>query len=217
MAGRIRNILFDLDGTLVDSSRTIGACIDHALGQIGSDASCSQPLASMIGTPLLEIFRDHYGLEMDQVEAAIDHYRVHYDFLEQEGSRVYPDIHDVLAGLRASGLRLFVATVKPAPIAEKVLSDLRLRPFFEGVAGSSMDHRRRTKAGIIAHVLDTWQLDPAASLMVGDRGQDILGARDNGLRSVGVSYGFGSLQELEAAKPDHLVSRPGDIPRIVAA
>jgi phosphoglycolate phosphatase len=216
MGRDIRNVLFDLDGTLVDSSRTIAACIEYALDRVGVKSVCSAPINSMIGTPLLEIFRDRHGLSQEAVDAAIDHYRAHYDALRQEGSRVYPDIHAVLSNLQERGLRLFVATVKPAPIADRVLTDLRLRPYFDGVAGSSMDHRRRTKGGIIAHGLRTWGLDPSRTLMVGDRDQDIEGARENGLRSIGVSYGFGSKEELQAANPDHLVTHPAEIPPIFA-
>lgn len=201
----IKNVLFDLDGTLVDSSETIAACIDYALERVGAAPHRGTPVASMIGSPLLDIFGNEYGLTRDQTDAAIDFYREHYDALKQAGSKVYDGIDSVLPGLKNAGFRLFIATVKPAPIADRVLSDLRLRPYFEGISGSSMDHVRRTKAGIIAHALDTWNLNPAQSMMVGDRGQDIRGARENGLRATAVTYGFGSRDELEAAGPDHVI------------
>jgi phosphoglycolate phosphatase len=217
MSASIRNVLFDLDGTLVDSSGTIAACIEHALRELGLDASSRTPLRSLIGLPLLDIFRDHYSLDDALARAAIELYRLQYDALDQAGTRVYENIDDVLSTLRGNGLRLFLATVKPAPIAEKVLSDLGLRGYFDGVAGSSMDHRLRSKSAIIGHVIDTWALQPAQSLMVGDRCQDIEGARANGLRSIGVSWGFGSLVELQAATPDHIATRAAELPAIIAA
>jgi len=217
MTAPIRNVLFDLDGTLVDSSRTIATCIAFSLRELGLDASSRTPLKSLIGLPLLDIFRDHYGLDDHLARAAIEIYRSQYDALEQAGTRVYEDMEDVLSTLRGNGLRLFLATVKPAPIAEKVLSDLGLRGYFDGVAGSSMDHRLRSKTAIIGYVLETWSLQAANSLMVGDRSQDIEGARANGLRSIGVSWGFGSFVELQAATPDHIATRAVQLPDIIAA
>lgn len=211
----IANVLFDLDGTLVDSSRTIATCIDYALDSIGTDTRSKLPIAAMIGAPLLDIFRDEYRLTETQTDAAINHYREHYDALRQAGSRVYDGIVDMLLVLQEDGFRLFVATVKPTPIAERVLSDLGLRSYFEGVSGSSMDHVRRTKAGIIAHALRTWDLDPLQSMMVGDRGQDIHGARENGLLATAVTYGFGSCEELAAAKPDHVVDHSSELPALL--
>ena len=100
---------------------------------------------------------------------------------------------------------MYIATVKPTSIAKKVLSDLQLRTYFDGVAGSSMNHERRDKADIIAHALNKHELDPLQSMMIGDRAQDITGAQDNGLFAVAVSYGFGTREELDAAGPDHMV------------
>jgi phosphoglycolate phosphatase len=92
---------------------------------------------------------------------------------------------------------------------------MQLREHFDGVAGSSMGHERRDKSSIIAHALNKFELDPACSMMIGDRGQDIAGARDNGLGSIAVSYGFGSMEELRAAGPDHIVGRATEIATIL--
>jgi phosphoglycolate phosphatase len=202
----LRNLLFDLDGTLVDSRVTIGASLSHALERMGLSSDIDGQIDSIIGTPLLDIFCNDYGLSQCEAETAIDHYRVHYDRQGQAGTHIYPDIQDVLPELNRAGFRLFVATVKPTRIAEKVLADLQMRSWFDGVAGSSMNHERRDKSSIIAHALKKFDLDPECSMMIGDRGQDISGARDNGLYSLAVSYGFGSMEELQASRPDHIVS-----------
>jgi phosphoglycolate phosphatase len=147
----------------------------------------------------------------EQAYVAIDLYREHYDSLNQEGTRVYENIPDVLPRLKKAGYRLFIATVKPTQIAEKVLSDLDLRGWFDGVAGSSMDSERRDKSSIIAHALRKFDLNPLHSMMIGDRDQDITGARDNGMPSIAVTYGFGSRNELISARPDHVVERSEEI------
>lgn len=212
----VRNILFDLDGTLVDSSAAIRASLAHALEHIGSRYPDSLPVEGLIGKPLLEIFDGQFGITGDTAERAIEAYRAHYDGEAHLASRVYEDVAETLAALRESGLRLFVATVKPAPIADKVLRDMGLANYFEGVSGSSMDHARRDKADIIGHALRTWDLDAAASVMIGDRAQDIEGARRNGMRSIAVRYGFGTAAELAAARPDHTVDSSRQIAGLLA-
>jgi phosphoglycolate phosphatase len=197
----LKNLLFDLDGTLVNSSRTIAVCIDYALDKLGAVPDKAPSVETWIGLPLFDIFRDHFGLEQQPAETAIAHYREHYEFLAQAGSEVYDGIHEALSGLREAGFRLYIATVKPTPVAEKVLGDLGLRAYFDGVAGASTGHERRDKASIIAHALAEFGLEPHRSLMIGDRDQDVLGARQNGLPCVAVTWGFGSTGELERAGP----------------
>jgi phosphoglycolate phosphatase len=208
---KVRNLLFDLDGTLVDSSQTIGICIDHALEQLGVKPSSGSPVNELIGQPLLDIFRNHFDLTLEQADSAIAYYREHYDTQAQAGSLVYGGIEETLLKLRQGGFRLFIATVKPTSVADKVLCDLGLRAHFDAVAGASMGHERRDKASIIAHALSQFGLDPEHSLMIGDRDQDVLGARQNGLPCIAVSWGFGSPGELAHARPDYLVRHSTDI------
>lgn len=217
MAGlsRPRQLLFDLDGTLVDSRGTIAASIAWALEQIGHDGAGGPAVETLIGMPLYDIFTERYGLERSSALHAIDLYRAHYDRISPQGSRIYDGVPEDLGRLRARGLGLYVATVKPTSIARKVLADVGLAALFDGVAGASMGPERRDKASIIAHALDRFGLDPADCLMVGDRDQDVNGARANGLRAVGVTYGFGSADEIAAARPDAVVTRSGAIDDLV--
>ena len=208
---KIQNLLFDLDGTLVDSSQTISASIEFALESMGIDSANRTPVEKVIGASLFDIFRNEFDLTDEQAYVAIDLYREHYDSLNQAGTLVYDNIRDVLPRLRTAGFRLFIATVKPTQIAEKVLSDLDLRSWFDGVAGSSMDSERRDKSSIIAHALRKFDLDPSCSMMIGDRNQDITGARENGLLAMAVTYGFGSREELHSVQPDHTVDGSEEI------
>lgn len=211
----IHNILFDLDGTLVDSSGAIRASLAYALERCGLRLPDDRPVERLIGTPLLDIFRDEFGVTGAAAEQAIADYRRHYDADARSGTRVYDQVEDCLDALRGAGCTLVVATVKPSPIAAKVLSEMGLDRYFSGVAGSSMDHARRDKADIIRHALREYGLDAAHSVMVGDRAQDIHGARSNRLYAVGVTWGFGPAEELVAAAPDHLVGRCGELPGLL--
>lgn len=211
----IHHILFDLDGTLVDSSAAIRASLDHALRGMGLEFPNDRAVERLIGMPLVDIFRDEFGVTGEPAERAIADYRRHYDAEARSGTRVYEHVADSLEALCRAGCLLAVATVKPAPIADKVLSDMGLAGYFRGVAGSSMDHARRDKGDIIRHALQEFGLDPGRSAMVGDRAQDIRGARDNGLCAVAVTYGFGPRTELTAAGPDHLVDCCSELPGIL--
>jgi phosphoglycolate phosphatase len=211
----VKHVLFDLDGTLVDSSETIAASVSFALGRLGEKKLASGEVTSLIGQPLLEIFGSHFSLSEEQTHRAIDLYREHYEELRQAGTRVYDGVREALSRLQGSGRDLYVATVKPTAIAETVLVDLDLRDHFKGVAGSSMDHRRRSKGRIIAHALASWDLVADASLMVGDRAQDIEGARENGFGAIGVNYGFGTRDELAGAGPLHIVDTAAEIANLL--
>ncbi len=212
----IENVLFDLDGTLVDSRRTIATSILHALEKMDVDASSGPGVETLIGMPLYDIFVGRFGMEETGALKAIDYYRVYYDNLNQAGTTVYERVHEDLARLKSEGYRLYVATVKPTQIAEKVLTDMELRPYFDGVAGASMGPERRDKASIIAHALNKFGLAPSRSMMVGDRDQDVEGARANGLQSVGVTYGFGVREEIMGCSPDFVAESSGGISRLLS-
>jgi len=211
MSRDIQNLLFDLDGTLVDSSQTIGVSIDFALDGMNIDNALNKPIEAMIGRPLLDIFCNEFHMTEEQAFMAIDLYREHYNSLNQAGTRVYESIREVLPALKNAGYSLYIATVKPTSIADKVLSDLDLRSWFDGISGSSMDSSRRDKASIIAHAIRTFGLDPLHSMMIGDRDQDINGARKNRMPAIGVTYGFGSREELDAAQAAHIIDHSKEI------
>jgi phosphoglycolate phosphatase len=207
----IDTVLFDLDGTLIDSSGAIRASLTHALERLGAGWPDGMAVESVIGMPLLDILRERFDITGEEAERGIRFYREHYNHHAREASRVYDHVETLLEHLSAAGLGLFVATVKPTAIAEQVLEEMRLSRWFSGVAGSSMDHARREKSAIIGHALEAFGLRSERSVMVGDRRQDIDGARRNGLRSVGVTYGFGSREELLSAGPDLIVDCSSEI------
>jgi phosphoglycolate phosphatase len=208
----VKNLIFDLDGTLVDSRQTIHASLNHALGALGHDTVDFDRTSGFIGAPLLDIFTGAFGMNAAQTDEAIEIYRAHYARLNHEGTTVYPRAVETLCLLRDAGYSLYIATVKPGPVARSVLGAKGMLDLFSGISGSSMDSTRKDKTEIIAHSVRKNSLVASRSVMVGDRYHDIQGARQNGMRSIGVSYGYGSGDELIKSGADFVIACLSELP-----
>ena len=196
---RIKNVLFDLDGTLTDPAEGITNALMHAQRRLGRKVSPREDLFVFIGPPLIETFMSEWGLSREESEQALIYYREHFGTKGLFENVPYAGIGDCLARLKEAGLRLFVATSKPEPLSLRILEHFDLIKYFEAVAGSTMDEQRTKKGEVIAYALSTYQLDPSETVMVGDRKHDVIGARENGLPCIGVLYGYGSREELSEA------------------
>ena len=196
---RIKNVLFDLDGTLTDPAEGITNALMHAQRRLGRPVSPREDLFVFIGPPLIETFMSEWGLSREESEQALVYYREHFGTKGLFENVPYEGIGDCLARLKEAGLRLFVATSKPEPLSLRILEHFDLIKYFEAVAGSTMDEQRTKKGEVIAYALSTYGLDPAETVMVGDRKHDVIGARENGVPCVGVLYGYGSRAELTEA------------------
>ena len=204
MVGRYNNILFDLDGTLTDSAEGVTRSIRYALLKFGIE-SHTDDLKSFIGPPLQQSFQIHYGFSEAKAIQALNHYR---DYFREKGifqNKLYPYVTETLEELAANGINLFLATSKPTVFAETVLQNFQIKNFFSLIAGSNLDGTRVEKSEIIAFVLkQLGNHDKAETVMVGDREHDIIGARECGLDSIAVTYGYGSLSELTSARPTYM-------------
>lgn len=202
-------VLFDLDGTLTDPQIGIVRCIQHALTQLGYAAPPAASLTRYIGPPLFGTFQTLLATDDPQrINAAIATYRERFATVGLYENQVYPAIPVTLAALRTAGYTLYVATSKPAIYATRILAHFDLAPAFQRIYGSELDGTRADKYDLIDHLLREEKLDPAATSMVGDREHDILAARRNGVRSIGVLWGYGSQAELEQAGADILCTQP---------
>ena len=196
---RIRNVLFDLDGTLTDPAEGITNALMHAQRRLGRAVSPREALYVFIGPPLIETFMSEWGLSREEADQALVYYREHFSVKGLCENVPYEGIGECLANLKASGLRLFVATSKPEPLSLRILEHFDLLKYFEAVAGSTLDEQRTKKGEVIAYALQTFQLDPNQTVMVGDRKHDVIGARENGLSCIGVLYGTVSPEVREAS------------------
>lgn len=200
----IANILFDLDGTLTDPREGIVRCIRYALEKMGAALPLGDDLDWCIGPPLRNTFARLLDTgDPARIERAVSLYRRRFSGRGMYENAVYPGVAQSLHRIKAAGVRIFLATAKPTAFAGPILVHFRLGEFFDGVYGSELSGRFSDKGELIAHILDTEKLHPAETLMVGDRADDVLGGRANGVRTAAVSYGYGNREEIAAAKPDY--------------
>ena len=205
-------IFFDLDGTLTDPARGIVACIWYAMDRLGLERPPAQALTEYIGPPLAESLATLVG--DSRAEDALRHYRARYAETGWQENAVYAGIDDMLARLRGAGLELYVATSKAQIFATRILSHFELDGYFSAVFGAELDGRRADKSDLLRFALTTTGTS-AGAVMIGDRRYDVAGARSNGMRSVGVTWGFGSRDELIEAGADALVDSPQEIAAVI--
>lgn len=212
----MRNILFDLDGTLTDSSLGITRCIQYALEQLGRPAPAADDLLFCIGPPLIESFATLLPAEPPSLaQEAVLLYRERFDQVGKFENRVYDDIPEALAALQEQGCCLYLATSKAEIFARQILDHFELSSFFSGIYGSRLDGSLCHKAELIGHILDAEGLPRDETVMIGDRKHDMIGASACGIGSIGVTYGFGSETELSDHGADYLVQTPLAIPQLL--
>lgn len=205
-------ILFDLDGTLTDPKLGITSSVQYALRAFGIEEPSLDKLEPFIGPPLADSFREFYGLGEDQIETAIAKYRERFNDQGIYENEIYPGIAAMLAALKAEGKKLSIASSKPTPFVERILDYFAIRTYFDVIVGSNMDGTRSKKEEVVEEALRqlvpagmTPEQKKASVAMVGDRRFDIEGAKEHGITSVGVSFGYAPEGELEQAGADFIV------------
>lgn len=205
-------VLFDLDGTLTDSSPGITNSVAYALRKLGVEPPPREKLYPFIGPPLKWSFRHYYGFDEDRCADAVRYYREYFTAGGLFENAVYPGIPEALERLRAAGKRLCVATSKPEEFSVKIVEHFGLDRYFEAVCGAAMDESRTEKAQVLRYALDRLGIPPEACLMVGDREHDVLGAREAAsIPCLGVLWGYGSREELTAAGAAALAGTPAEM------
>lgn len=216
MSKNFRTVLFDLDGTLTDSSPGILNSVKYALDKMGWEIPDDSVLNKFLGPPLTDSFSEFCGMDGEQSYNAAAVYRERYrDYCVIENS-LYEGIYDVLERLMGAGKILAVATTKPENMAEKIVSHFGIRKFFTAICGSAPDGTNGKKAGIIRNALEKCgENDLGQAIMIGDRFHDIEGAKEAGIASVGALYGYGNRSELEQCGADYIAESPEEIVKII--
>ena len=218
-----RYILFDLDGTITDSSEGITKSVQHALKKFGIEENDQAMLRRFIGPPLDESFEKFYGFDKEKALKAVDYYRERYSDKGIYENVLFDGIADMLEGLKSDGYIIALATCKPGIYVPRILEYFNVDKYFDVAVGSELEGgERRHKNQVIDEVFvrlaaaglaDTGSLSEtkSQSIMIGDRKDDILGAKASGIDSMGVRYGFAEEQELEMAGADYIVETVEDI------
>ena len=187
-------ILFDLDGTLTDSGEGIINCAILALEHFGLPIPSREELRVFVGPPLTQSFIEH-GVPEDKAEEAVAVYRSRYIPIGKYENKPYPGVRELLQTLQSKGYRLYVATSKPEGMSIDILNHFDLAKYFTRICGAAMDSSRNSKEAVIAYLLDeTGEKDNM--VMIGDTKFDIIGAKYHGIPAIGVSWGYGKVEDM---------------------
>lgn len=207
----LKYIFFDLDGTLTNPAEGITNSVAYALKYYGISVSDKTQLYKFIGPPLAQSFMDFYGFSPDKAKEAVEKYREYFADIGIFENKVYEYIPEVLEKLKNAEFSLAMATSKPEVFAKRIADKFELTKYFDFIGGSLLDNSRTDKGEVIEYVLRSLKADREKTIMVGDRSHDILGAKKCSLKSLGVLYGFGSLEELKTAGADYIAETPKEL------
>jgi phosphoglycolate phosphatase len=212
-------VLLDLDGTLSDSEPGIMRSLQWACEQEGFPIPTEAEVRSVIGPPF-EIGLPSIGIPDDALERVINRYRSRYERIGAFENTMYEGIIEMLDTMAAAGLSLSIATAKPEQTAHPILDYFGISERFEVRAGATMTSERRTKAQVIDHALHDLGIHghPEVGdlvIMVGDRDHDVHGAMHHGIPCIGVTWGYGSIEELLTAGAVDLAETPSDVAEMV--
>ncbi len=192
-----KTILFDLDGTLTDSGEGIINCAILALEHFNLPIPDRETLRVFVGPPLHETFMQ-FGVPADKAAEAVTVYRSRYVPIGMFENAPYEGIRELLEALKAQGHTLYVATSKPEWMAQEILKKFELDGYFDLICGATMDTSRTEKSQVIAYLLGlTGSAEDA--IMVGDTKFDVIGAAAHNIPTVGVSWGYGTVEDMQQA------------------
>ena len=200
-------LLFDLDGTLTDPKEGITKCVQYALAACGITVDSLDELECFIGPPLLDSFMEFYGLSKEKAEFALAKYRERFSDVGIFENRLFDGASKLLSDLAKSGKTIALATSKPEVFAVRILDHFDIINYFDVVCGSELDGTRVKKAEVIKEALlrlKNPNLDK--TVMIGDRKHDIIGAKECGVRSIGLKLGYAQQNELEDAGADFIAN-----------
>ncbi len=194
----MKQILFDLDGTLTDSGEGIIHCAQETFEHFGLRIPAKEELRVIVGPPLRDSFL-RFGLLPEQLDEAVEVYRGHYVDHGKFENFPYPGIELLLQKLKKDGHQLYVATSKPEAMSIDILNYFGLAQYFDIICGATSDHSRNTKAAVINHLLSQISPIQGSIIMIGDTIYDIEGAKAMQLPAIGVSWGYGIVDDMKNA------------------
>jgi phosphoglycolate phosphatase len=208
------NILFDLDGTLTDPFLGISNSWKYALKKLDIEID-PDILKTFIGPPLEKTFSEYFKFDKENTEIGKKYYREYFSEKGLYENTLYEGIEKLLKELNDRNKICILATSKPIVFAEKIIKYFNIDNYFKHTVGGNLEGTFVEKEDIIKHIMENYNLEKSKTIMVGDRKYDIIGAKRNGIKSIGVLYGYGNREELEKEKPEYIINNAMEILEIV--
>lgn len=215
MALHCKAVLFDFDGTLVDSSEGIYKSLMYAFKADGKPIPDEATLRKFIGPPIYDSFKNLFGYKDEKIDWMIAKYRERYRAIGYREVEVYDGIPALLERLHQSGIKIATASSKPTVFIEKILKERNLLAYFDYLGGTDFDNISSDKTVIMQNAMDALGVSPQDTVMVGDRLYDIRGAKGASVPCIAVLYGFGSREEFLKYGADYIVSTPAEIENLI--
>lgn len=212
---KIKNYLFDLDGTLSDPSEGITKSVAHALKYFGIEVDDLTKLNVFIGPPLVDGFMEFFGLSEEDAQKGLIYYRERFSVVGKFENNMFSVVPSMLKELKERGKTLIIATSKPSVYTIDILKHFGIYEYFDFVSGNTLKEEHPTKEDIISNAVRALGIDPLESVMVGDRKFDINAGKHFGMKTVGCAFGFPVGDELEKAGADYIAKTPEEMKNIV--
>ncbi len=214
----MKAILFDLDGTIINSEEGITKCVQYALKAYGVEEPDLKKLLCFIGPPLEPVFQERYGMTEEEAWNAVLKYRERFDEKGIFECCLYDGVAAVIRSLKQKGYVLALASSKPETACRRILEHFELLPYFDEVVGSTLDGSISTKEEVLEELgrrMEHMQITKEQMCLIGDTKYDAAGAKAFGIRCIGVSYGFGTREELLTAGAEAVFEQIGEVERYI--
>lgn len=192
----MKTILFDLDGTIVDSGPGITACAQYALKHFEIEEPDAAKLRFFVGPPLAYTFMEHYGFSKEQAEEAVEKYRERYHTIGIFECELYPGVKETLQYLKEKQFTIALASSKPEPSCHRILEHFGIAEYFDEIVGAEMHGPRNDKKDVLIEAMRRLQKEPQECILIGDTRFDAIGAKEVGMECIGITYGYGTKEEL---------------------
>ena len=209
-------VAFDLDGTLIDPRSGLVESFAYALDKMGIDYRDKASLTRFIGPPLFSEWQRLYALSYEEASKALDLFHEYYSVYGWWDNFLYPGVEEMLKDLKARGKRIVITTSKPEFFAKKIIDRLGLNDYFDFIGAALNDKVRDKKEEVIRYALSEIGGPPLEEcILVGDRVFDAEGARAVGIDSLGVTYGYGSPEEISSSGFTYVANTVSDIAKML--
>lgn len=213
---KYNTVMFDLDGTLIDSGEGITNSVMYSLAKFNITVSDRSELYKFIGPPLQYSFETFFGFSEEKAQQAVKYYREYYREKGVFQNTVYDGVEELLKTLNSCGKSIVLATSKPEEFAKKILENLGFAEYFKCIAGADLGGARAEKKEVMLYAVECCgNPDRSEIVMIGDRRFDIAASDELGIDSIGVLYGYGTYDELKNAGAVYIVEKAEDIAELI--